>query len=271
MSLLGDALEAMHTARLRSRSVRATLTFRSNSRLWKKSVDRWESMHPSDSSVVFASRQDDAPDQPPPAEVKVSTHEVWRQYSGDLWRVESSGYYSTPGTHTVIVNGKQYWMGHSDGGFILQEADSYSVDGMVKQMVDATSFIGLLTLAASGEESRIGRHAYLLRGPVHPDANLPHEDWLYADEYRLTVDAERGVLLRFEALLDGETFIDNAVDEIAFDEALDQRLFAEPANARRPEIPRDLLQMPPEAIEEMIRTFRETMEGREGPGGQPST
>ncbi len=53
--------------------------------------------------------------------------------------------------------------------------------------------------------------------------DLVHIDWPYADELRLAIDAEYGVLLKFETVLDGAPFIRWQAGEIAFNEALPGR------------------------------------------------
>jgi hypothetical protein len=76
------------------------------------------------------------------------------------------------------------------------------------------------TVVAAGEQKRLGRDALELHDPegtwfLGPDA----------DAARYLIDAERGVLLRAEVVVDGESASVEEVVDIAFDEPLDASLF----------------------------------------------
>jgi hypothetical protein len=76
------------------------------------------------------------------------------------------------------------------------------------------------TVVAAGEQKRLGRDALELHDPegtwfLGPDA----------DAARYLIDSERGVLLRAEVFVDGESASVEEVVDIAFDEPLDASLF----------------------------------------------
>ncbi len=77
-------------------------------------------------------------------------------------------------------------------------------------------------LKATGRTTVAGRHVIAVRATPRDGAPLSLRK---ADEYELAVDAERGVVLRFAALIDGEVASATEVVEIAFDEHLPPSTF----------------------------------------------
>jgi len=86
-------------------------------------------------------------------------------------------------------------------------------------------FVGL-ALEQRGMVETAGRYCVCLRAVLRPKGRLwPH--WLPsgADEYELHADIERGALLYIAGISRGKVFEVNEVSGVAFDEALDDRLF----------------------------------------------
>jgi hypothetical protein len=96
-------------------------------------------------------------------------------------------------------------------------------------LLDPLGLVSGLRLEPAGTTEVGGRAAWHVRATPRdesagPDASL-HRLGLGADAYELAIDAERGVLLRGEAKLDGEPFHRLEVSEIAF-APIDPRTFA---------------------------------------------
>jgi hypothetical protein len=56
-------------------------------------------------------------------------------------------------------------------------------------------------------------------------------DWPIADSYSIAVDSEFGILLRFEAHLDGRLYSQYNVEDVDFNEPFDSSLFQGPEGA----------------------------------------
>ena len=70
-------------------------------------------------------------------------------------------------------------------------------------MLDPAPLLGTLRLHVEGSAEELGRQADVVQGTLRdpqPDPGL----WPGADQYRLLVDRQYGILLRAEALLAGE-------------------------------------------------------------------
>jgi len=72
-----------------------------------------------------------------------------------------------------------------------------------------------------------GRAAVAARATYRKGKSRSYEPmfWTTADSYMLTVDRERGILLRYAALLDGEEFAVASVDEVVFDAPIAVEVF----------------------------------------------
>jgi hypothetical protein len=77
-----------------------------------------------------------------------------------------------------------------------------------------------------------GRHALAATARWRTGVDYAAIDWPYADATELLVDAQYGVLLRMEFLLDGRPFLRWTVDDVAFNEPMDDSLFVAPAGAQ---------------------------------------
>ncbi len=98
-------------------------------------------------------------------------------------------------------------------------------DAKLADMLDPVTIIPELWLEPLGRETHAGRGAIHVSGL--PRKEMEHDIspavmWLGADAYSLLVDADRGVLLRCTALLDGAAFAGMEVLSVAFDEALSE-------------------------------------------------
>jgi hypothetical protein len=115
-----------------------------------------------------------------------------------------------------------------DPSWIWLAQDSYWTTYLFApdRIASLTSLLDDLDLKTEAPVFQAGREAVRLVG-------VPVEEWAYdpdplrwgADEYEVVVDAERGVLLRCAARLDGVEFDALEVEEIHFDEQLPEGVF----------------------------------------------
>lgn len=258
MSDLGDLLELIHTAHRRARTVRAVLVQRSDGDLRLQSARRWQEINPRNAVSVITATDRSAGATP---RIEEKTYRVWRDSAGDAWRVEVHG---RPGG-TTILNGPRWWhsqtlrdrtgpgwaaFAYDAGDFITNVLPDGTLDSriggsvpdrLIELMLDPASLPASLVLQPMGRSEQAGRPAVDALARWRKGIELLSIDWPYADELRLSVDAEYGVLLRLEFVLEGQTFIELRIDEIAFDELLPASLFegppATPGQGRLPDLP----------------------------------
>ena len=236
MSDLGDLLELMYAAHSRATSVRAVLTEWSDTDLWRESARRWAETGPrrSRALLVAESRGVDT------GSTERHTHRVWRRYPGPSWRVESD---RAPYPHVTIMNGRHWWGSDGRGGTLTNvRADGSMVENMggslpsrfIELIFDPASLLSSTSIDVGEETIVAGRKAREAVARWRPGIDLVQIDWPYADAIKLAVDAELGVLLLFEALLDQRPFLRWQAEEIVFGEDLNDGLFAGPPGARAP-------------------------------------
>jgi outer membrane lipoprotein-sorting protein len=102
--------------------------------------------------------------------------------------------------------------------------------GPAETLVDAAALLSALRLQFLGTDTLLGRDVFRICGlprartSHQPDYGL-HELGLGADEYMLSVDAERGVLLRTEARVREQPLIVIEMTEVEFDVDLPPETF----------------------------------------------
>ena len=137
-------------------------------------------------------------------------------------------------TVTAVWNGGTWWSWSPSQGRMTNSGDPHHEHGMGpgEGLVEPGKLLPFVDLEVQEETSLAGRPAYRLIArplpPVWPRSG-PHIELHFlgsgADEYRLTVDAERGLLLRTEARLEGLPFGVIEVSEVVYDQDLDGNVF----------------------------------------------
>jgi outer membrane lipoprotein-sorting protein len=131
-----------------------------------------------------------------------------------------------------IRDGERWWMYSPESGARSNEDDERVGSGVGQQyehFLDPSVLIPDLIFESLDETNVAGRRA--LRVSARPRGgtrDIPHQVMrlgMGADEYELAVDAERGVLLRALARVDGDEFSVHEVTEIAFDESFAPETF----------------------------------------------
>lgn len=146
-----------------------------------------------------------------------------------LWRLETQ---TGPNQwRVVVIDGPTWW--YWDGGIDASTNAASAVPGTragvglsqsLHAMLRPAEIAKALRLVSPQRVTHAGRDALRVRG-VPRDPQTP-VIWPGADEYRLIVDVERGVLLHLGAAVNGRTIAIDEFEEILFDRPLPAGTFA---------------------------------------------
>lgn len=221
MGDLGEALAAMNGAYSSFRTLRATVHRRTDARLGDEAFARHVRSVPGDEE-----RGDEAlaeHERRPESSVRTETVRLSVERPDRLREERLEG--DLRGPSLGIVDGKRWWTYDAESGAYSNEDEPEVGSGIGdewRSLLDPAGLIGACSFELLGRVSLAGREAILLRATpleeVEPFAF--YHLGLGGDAYELAVDAERGVLLRYVALLEGREFDRLEVQEVAFDEEL---------------------------------------------------
>jgi hypothetical protein len=231
-----DILERMRDARERWSTVRATLLKWHDLALGEEALERFIAQEPP-GSVGRLTRPGDSQDderrrrlaeEPPFYETMIR---VWAR-KPYRWRIETEERHG----RSYVDVGDKAWrpdlMYHGYGPEHFDPPNLLPLDDDVAWIFDPRIALTTFDIQVLGRTTRVGREAVRFLG-------LPGEEMrrsnsgplgsargaLGTDDYELLADAERGVLLRWAARLEGEEFERLEVTEIAFDEELAEDVF----------------------------------------------
>lgn len=227
MDDLGQVLEVMHTSsqrwnslRLKGHEWRHHETF---SRAWEHHFDE---LRKSGSAILqsIAFRKPDA--GKPPEEGR----EEWRVW---LEKPDRRRTYFQVGDQMVsaVFIGPRWWS-WSPWGFRSNEGapNNHHGFGPAEGLVDPAEHLSFLQIRLDDRSTFLSRPVFLVTAAprtIEPQGFEPtfHMLGTGADLYRLTVDAETGILLRSQAEFEGRAFRVIQVDEIAVDEVFGASVF----------------------------------------------
>jgi outer membrane lipoprotein-sorting protein len=141
---------------------------------------------------------------------------------------------------TAVLVGDTWWSWSPSQGAMTNAGDPHHSHGTGPghALVDPAPILPAVDIEIAGRSTFLGRGVLQVVATPSPLDENDEEwhDWHGAthglgggaDEYRLLVDEERGVLLRAEARLSGQPFRLLEIEEVAFDEDLPQELFTPP-------------------------------------------
>ena len=226
MSELGQLLELLHESGFRWRTLRAAgREWRHHARLG----DAFRRSVPTDTgfrhSVTVSSRRTDG------RSIGEEAEEPWR-----LWmdRAGKRRAEFALGDEMVVAvfDGPTWWSWSPSQGARTNAGLANWGHGMgpAPALVETTELLSSLRFEVQGRAYLLGRDVFQVRAtPRDIDAPLPnfvlHGLGAGADEYRIAVDAERGVLLRSEARRAGLPFRIIETTEVAFDDDLAAEVF----------------------------------------------
>jgi hypothetical protein len=209
---LAELLVLMHGARDRFRTVRAEVVERHHA---VRSARAWERRNAARSGGSMVSFAIGSAADPPPEWSEHVTRVCWAK--PDHLRLEREDMVQ------VLVRDR-WWSLSETLGAAAGDAASDIQMGIESPpfpaLLDPAVLLPDLDLEVTGEGRRLDRVVLKVRGLPRGERT----DWAEphvpggADEHLLAVDAELGVLLRLESLIDGEPFAVTEVRAIAFDE-----------------------------------------------------
>ena len=219
MSELGDVLELMHGARGRWRTARFVVRDWTDMAISQEAHERVMQRQSGGGSVRQTMIGFGGPVPPLPDEM-VITSRVWVE--GGRYRAETE---QQGQASVTVTDGEQVWYWNQGMGAVVHDAGN-STSGW-EAILDPREFLVGGDLEPAGHREVIGRHALVVEGRV--SAGEPFRPFdairLGATEFELLIDAERGIVLRTEARLDGRPFHVRELLEVAFDEPLPDETF----------------------------------------------
>lgn len=225
MSELGDLLELLHTSDRRWRTVRLV------GREWRQEARLLEAFHREVArrrgAVAMFGHGTGAPKP-------IEREDRWALWVAPKGRVRAE--FSVGEDEMVaVLRGNEWWHWSPSTGGQTNAADptdggSHGT-GPGAALLETAAILPALSFEITGKTEAAGRSALAVRAtPVPSERDLHRLSGLHgigsgADEYRLLVDAERGILLRAQALLGGEAFRLLEMNEVGFDEELPPETF----------------------------------------------
>jgi outer membrane lipoprotein-sorting protein len=232
MGDLGDVLELLHDAEPRWQTLRAVgRQWRHNTRAseaFERHFAALEVSQPAGSVVrLTASHTPEGSQAPEPDE----SEDAWRlsMERGGRTRAEFS---VGPATVSVVFDGPTWWSWSPRmGGMTNRGAGNHGHGtGPARVLINTSTLLCALRLQCLGTDTLLGRDVFRLRGVPRPRVgdgpdHDHHELGVGADDYLLSVDAERGVALRCEARFREEPFMVLEMTEVEFDADLPEETF----------------------------------------------
>jgi hypothetical protein len=147
-------------------------------------------------------------------------------------------------TVTAVIRGETWWSWAPARDARTNAGDPHSSHGIGpgEILLDPAGILPALEFNLLGEETFAARLVVAVSAvPISVErSDEDYRDWSFAthglgygaDDYRLRIDAERGVVLRSEARFDGEPFRTISIDHISFDEVFGVETFTPPESER---------------------------------------
>jgi outer membrane lipoprotein-sorting protein len=151
------------------------------------------------------------------------------------WRIEvfttdGQGQPAEP-QQVMVIDGAIWWSWTAGQGVYTNARSARpaqtrhsSVDQALLVMLDPAPLAGALRMRVTGSAEEIGRRGDVVTCTARDPQQNPGL-WPGADQYRLLVDREYGILLRAEALLVGDVFAGTAFTELLLDQAVPEERF----------------------------------------------
>ena len=213
MSTLGDLLELLHDAAVRARPATLTVVEWSHASRSSDAFARFMAQQHGDSvhhHVAVAAQREAA------EESSWSTTVSFEHAT--CFREEAAG--PQAGRRYLVRDGNAWLTWDATWGTVSSEVEPRGAPSAnYAFLLDPVAIVGELRLEPRGPSQHAGRPAVLARGVPREGPTVGSmllRIGAGADAFELAVDAERGALLRCEALLDGEPFRRFEVTRIAY-------------------------------------------------------
>jgi hypothetical protein len=219
MSELGDLLEVVHGAHRSFTRVRLEAReWRHNPRLhaaYSRAVER-------SGGTAYGQLSTDEM----PLETEVSVRAWFEQPNRVREERDDAGHH-----YVAVADGTRWWQRLPGWATTSSEGDGWhsgQVGHTIRPLLDPWPLFAELDIAVEGATQIAGRDALLVSAVArrHPHVGGSEPLAHGADRHELAIDRERGVLLRTRSFLDGEPFSSVELLAVAFDEPLDDSVFA---------------------------------------------
>jgi outer membrane lipoprotein-sorting protein len=223
MGDLGNVLELLHDAEPRWTTLRAVgRQWRHNARAgeaFERHFAAVEARQPGSVVSVSAGYTSDGSQPPEPDD----SEDLWRLWIERGVRTRAEFAVGNE-TISVVFDGTTWWSwSPSMGGMTNRGAVNHGHgSGPARVLIDTSKLISALRLQFLGTDTLLGRGVFRVRGVPRPRVGDGPNDGHFelgvgADEYLLSVDAERGVVLRSEARFRDQPFMVIEMTEVEFD------------------------------------------------------
>jgi outer membrane lipoprotein-sorting protein len=233
MGDLGDVLELLHDAEPRWATIRAVgRHWRHNARASEAFERHFATLQASHPAGAVFRLNGYVPDRPETM-VPDTSEDHWRLWMEHGGRMRAEFWIGSESSVSVVLDGSAWWSWSPHVGGLTNngvESHRHGV-GPAATLIDTAALLSALRMQFLGDETLLGRHAFRIRGL--PRARTGHEpDYrlqelgVGADDYMVSVDAERGVVLRIAARLGEQPFAVIEMTEVEFDADLPPEIFS---------------------------------------------
>lgn len=225
---VGEFLELLHGASRAYSSVRATIRLSRNEALYREAHQRAAERKGRGRSVWVAALDAHSGSGDPLSITDwAKNSKVWFSPPSRVRCDRELEWKGEPSTAVTVIDGERWWSDSPSRGF-HQSTDDRRIQPVVPELdlLEPWELIGDFELEIGDSATCAGRQAVTALATVR-ELRTGHVVRVApgADQYELTADLERGVLLRCAALLEGAPFEVSEITEIAFDEEIDPDLF----------------------------------------------
>lgn len=248
---LKDLLELLYTAHRRFFSVQVGWQYWYRLDLMNAAGRKWRNQHSPGSVNVL--RAESIGDTQNMNELRVNWRVSWQKPS--YWRDEQQ--IEGHGVALRVICGERWWSFSSSDLVLytnvdfeqkrtfnatrqekLPESHFIHIEDVVQDvpLIDPSFLLASHDLQLLDSTHHAEREAWRVRAVYRRGKELGRDAmfWGSADAYELLVDKERGILLRYAAIINQQEFAVASVDQIIFDETIPESVFSftPPANTR---------------------------------------
>jgi hypothetical protein len=215
VSDVGDLLELLHGASGRWQTFRGSVRSWHDTYLQAKAMKRWQAGlgRGSGQTMIFSTSDDD----PQPREY---------EFNQRVWIVKPDRLREEADHGTTVARGDLWWNQSEHQGLMSNESDRELMGPRAADAHPLHLAPAVLIPALRFEEIEHVADTLVVTAKPSGNAHVHFGQPAHgADEYRLTVDATRGVVLAIESYVDGELFSSSRLLDAVFDEPIPDETF----------------------------------------------